>query len=155
MRPILERLAQGEVADFEGLPAGVRVADMIADFSPESDGWGQATLGREHRTARFIGRESFTGRRLRVWFDPEYRVLLVDFDYPGLTIPPAELVEGLGDPEAELVGEDDLLSRLRERVFARRGLSLISDPEDRFVVRIVAFTPTTADDYVRRIRVNP
>ena len=155
MRPILERLARGEVTDFEGLPAGVRVADMIADFSPEGEAWGQATLGREHRTARFIVRESFTGRRLRLWFDPEYRVLLVDFDYPGLTVRPVELVERLGEPEAELVGEDDLLSRLRERVFARRGLSLISDPDDRFVVRIVAFPPTTADDYVRRIRVNP
>jgi hypothetical protein len=55
MRPILERLALGEIADFEGLPAGVRVADMIAAFSPVSDGW------------------------VRLWFDPEYRVLLVDF----------------------------------------------------------------------------
>lgn len=154
MHPILERLARGGVADFQGLPAGARVADLLADFS-ESEPWGQATLGREHHTARFIVRESVTGLRLRAWFDPEYRLLSVHFDYPGLTVPPAELVGQLGDPEAELVAEDDLLSNLRERVFARRGLSLISDEGDKFVVRIVAFTPTTADDYVRRIRVNP
>jgi hypothetical protein len=155
MRPILERLALGEVADFEGLAAGVRVADLIADFSPEGEPWGQATLGREHRTARFLVRESVTGRRLRVWFDPEYRVLSVDFDYPGLTVRPAELVGRLGEPEAELAGEDELFPRLRERVYARRGLSLISDPDDRFLVRIVAFPATTADDYARQIRVNP
>ena len=155
MHPILEQLARGEVTDFVGLPAGARVADLIPDFSPESEPWGQATLGREHRTARFMVRESVTGHRVRLWFDSEYRLLLVDFNYPGLMIPPTELVEGLGEPEAELVGEDDLLSNLRERVFASRGLSLISDADDRFVVRIVAFAPTTADDYVQRIRVNP
>ncbi len=155
MRPILEQLARGEVTDFEGLPAGARVSDLLADFSPESEPWGEATLGREHRTARFIVRDSVTGHRLRAWFDPEYRLLSVDFDYPGLTVLPAELAGRLGEPEAELVAKDDLFSNLRERVFAKRGLSLISDAEDRFVVRIVAFPPTTADDYVRRIRVNP
>lgn len=152
---MLERLARGEVADFGGLPAGARVADVIEDFSPEGEPWGEATLGREHRTARFVVRERVNGRRLRVWFDPEWRVLSVDFDYPGLTVLPTELVGRLGEPEAELAAEDELFPRLRERVYARRGLSLISDVEDRFVVRIVAFAPTTADDYARRLRVNP
>ena len=128
---------------------------MVADFSSDSEPWGQATLGREHHTGRFIVRQSVTGHRLRVWFDADYGVLSVDFDYPGLNLAPAELVDRLGEPEAELVAEDDLFSGLKERVFAQRGLSLISDPNDSFLVRIVAFPPTTAHDYEQRIRVNP
>jgi hypothetical protein len=154
MSALLEQLARGEVAHFEGLPRGARVADLIADFSADEP-WGQATLGREHRTARFIIRPSATGHSLRVWFDEESHVLSVDFDYPGLTLDPAELLEALGEPEAEMVAEDEMFSHLRERVFAGRGLSLISDPSDSFLVQIVAFSPTTADDYVQRIRINP
>lgn len=155
MRAILEQLARGDVADFEGLPAGVRVAELIPDFSPESEPWGQATMGRQHRTARFISRKSVTDHQLRVWFDAEYGVLSVDFDYPGLDLAPAELVERLGEPDAELPAADELFSRLRERVFATRGLSLISDYNDSFLVRIIAFPPTTLDDYIQRIRLNP
>jgi hypothetical protein len=154
MSSILDNLARGHLAGFNGIPEGTLVRELIPDFTPEQP-WGEATLGREHRRARFIVADSATGRRLRVWYDLDCRVLLVDFEYPGLIESPEELLKGFGDPDSVLDSSDDLFPHLKERVYASRGLSLISDPDDNFIIRLIAFAPTTARFYIDRLRVNP
>ena len=152
---MLDKLARGEVLEFAGIPSGTRVSDLFPGFSIDTDPWGQATLGSQHQKARFIVRKSVTEHELRVWFDESGLVLLVDFDYPGLEISPRDLFEDLGRADAVLDARDDILAHLNETVFGSRGLSFICDPDERFLVRIIAFSPTTAENYLKRLRVNP
>jgi len=154
MSSILDNIARGHLAGFNGIPEGTLVQELIPDFTADRP-WGEATLGREHHRARFVVGDSATGRRFRVWFDSDHRVLLVDFEYPGLTESPDEMLKGFGEPDAVLDSSDDLFAHLKERVYANHGLSVMSDPDDNFIVRLIAFSPATARFYIDRLRVNP
>src|SRR5215467_2002895 len=107
MSAILDNLARGYLGGFKGIPEGTLVGELIPDFTPDQP-WGEATLGSDYHRARFIVGNSVTGRRFRVWHDLDFRVLLVDFEYPGLTETPEELLEDFADPDAVLDASDDL-----------------------------------------------
>ena len=118
MSSILDNIARGHLAGFNGIPEGTLVQELIPDFTADRP-WGEATLGREHHRARFVVGDSATGRRFRVWFDSDHRVLLVDFEYPGLTESPDEMLKGFGEPDAVLDSSD--------RAAYRESLQLIRE----------------------------
>lgn len=148
----LRSFAAADVADWQGLPAGLALAD-VAEVLALSDVTGRGALGEERRTAIWVAGSSPVYRGgLRVWHDGDAVVVLEGrdpFDAEGKPL----VAPDAGEPEAVL---DTVLGRLRlpggERVYAGRGLALRVNPGNGVLLGVLGFVPTTADDYRARLR---
>lgn len=149
----LDRFAAAEVEDWQGLPAGLSLADVGVVFPLGDGATGSGRLGDERRPARWISvaSEVYKGG-LRIWHD-EGAVLVIEgrdpFDAAGAPLAAPDL----GEPEAAL---DTVLGRLTlaggEHVHAARGLALRVNPENGLLLGVLGFAPVTADDYRARLR---
>ena len=153
MRAELRCFAAADAACWPGLPAGLALEDVAAVLPLAEDVRGEGVLGQERRPAAWVGAESSTYEGgVRVWHEGGRVLVLegrdpVDEDGAPLAAP------DLGRPEARL---DTVLGPLvlpgGERVYAARGLALRVNPENGLLLGVLAFAPTTAQDYRARLR---
>lgn len=141
---------------WEPLPPelGLRDLEQLLDLTP--DVRGRDVLGSDRREAAWLaaGSLAYEGG-LFVWLDGDAVVALEGRD-PIADNGDAPLAPDFGTPEATLEAVlGDVILRGGERVFASRGVALRVNPGNGVLLGVVAFAPTTADEYVRRIRLIP
>jgi hypothetical protein len=149
---LLRSFAAADASDWPGLPAGLALAD-VGEVLALSEVTGNGALGDARRPAAWVAAASRVYRGgLRVWHEHGAVVLLEGrdpFDEAGQPLVAPEA----GEPEALL---ETSLGRLRladgERVYASRGLALRVNPANGVLLGVLAFVPTTADDYRERLR---
>jgi hypothetical protein len=149
----LRALASADLDGWAGLPPDLTVDDAAAELAVAADVAGVARLGDAGIAVEWLAVESdrYAGG-LRVYFDRE-RVLVVEGLDPvtaaGGGLPAPEL----GEPELALevlvgaLGLDGV-----EHVHADRGLAVRLGPGGDGLRGVLGFAPTTADDYVDRLR---
>jgi len=153
VRDALRAFAAADARAWPGMPAGLALGDVAAVLPLAEDVWGEGVLGEERRRAAWVGAESsvYEGG-VRVWHESELVLVLegrdpVDADGEPLVAP------DVGRPDALL---DTVLGRLvlpgGERVYAARGLALRVNPENCLLLGVLAFAPTTPEDYSARLR---
>lgn len=152
-REIVRRFAAADVEGWQGLPAGLALAELEAFLPVAGGATGSGFLGEERRPARwmFAASELYRGG-LRVWHD-ESGVLVLEgrdpFDDTGSPLSAPDL----GEPEAVL---DTALGRLLlaggEQVYATRGLVLRVNPENGLLLGVLGLARATVEDYLARLR---
>ena len=90
---------------------------------------------------------------VRCWLDAAETVVVVEGCLPaaddGTPVPAPDL----GEPAVRLDAMlDVVVLRRGELVYPDRGLAVRVNPENGLLLGLVGFAPTTADDYVRRLR---
>lgn len=152
-RDTLRLLMAADLADWRGLPAGLPLAEVGAILPVEEGPIGTDVLGEDKRPVAWSAVESdvYEGG-LRLWHEHGLALLLEGRDPVDPTGKPLRAPE-LGEPELAL---DTVLGRLHlpggERVFAARGLALRVNPENGLLLGVLAFAPTTVEDYRARLR---
>lgn len=150
---MLRRFAAADVEGWQGLPAGLALADVGVVLPLEGGATGSGFLGEDRRPARSISAASrvYQGG-LRVWHNESGVIVLEGrdpFDDTGSPLAAPDF----GEPEAAL---DTVLGRLTlsggEHVHAARGLALRVNPANGLLLGVLAFAPTTGDDYRARLR---
>jgi hypothetical protein len=141
---------------WEPLPSEVDLRDLEPSLDLAPDVRGRDVLGSERREAAWLaaGSLAYEGG-IVVWLDGDAVVALEGRD-PISASGEAPLAPDFGTPEATL---DTLLGDIilsnGEWVFASRGVALRVNPGNGLLLGVVAFAPTTADEYMRRIRPIP
>jgi hypothetical protein len=152
----LAAFAEGDIADWEGLPPNLLVADLaeVATLDPADVRVGDT--GDPARAGRWVpvATEHFAGG-LRAWVDGDHVVALEGI-HPLDGDGEFEPAPDLGRPDVALettIGP--LVLEGGERVYGARGLALRVNPANGLLLGIVGFTPTTADDYRTHVRPVP
>jgi hypothetical protein len=151
-RELLFRLAAAQLGDWTGLPAGLTIADVGAVLALDDEVRGSGLLGEDRQSAEWVAAESalYDGG-VRVWHDGG-DVLLVEAHHPLVDGAPVA-APSLGEPDVAL---NATLGHLNleggELVYASRGLSLRVNPVNGVLLAVLAFAPTTAEDYRARLR---
>lgn len=148
----LARLAQRDFLLPPGILAGCKSSELASAFTTV----GSPTRGLLGEPARDIELRRYQVRgwkqELRGWFE-RGSLNLIDTDYPEPAQGWRALVDSLGEPDARL---DYAWSRFvltgAERVYARRGLSLIVKEDPGLLLRIAFFAPTSVDTYAKELR---
>lgn len=87
------------------------------------------------------------------WIDDSHRVELIEGRLPALADGRPVSAPDLGEPELRLDTKLDVLTLADgELVYAARGLAVRVNPENGLLLGLLGFAPTTADDYVGRLR---
>jgi hypothetical protein len=153
VRAALRSFALADAAGWPGLPAGLALEDLEAVLPLAEDVRGEGVLGEERRAASWVGAESsvYEGG-VRVWHEGRRVLVLEGRDPVGADGEPLAAPD-LGEPDALF---DTVLGRLvlpgGERLYAARGLALRVNPENGLLLGVLAFAPTTAEDYRARLR---
>lgn len=147
-------VATADVQGFTGLPPGLVLADLggLLAFDPSDRHPGEAGNPRAGRDWVPAATTTYTGG-LRLWLDEVDRVVLVEGVHP---------VDGDGEPlRAPDLGEpaavfDAVLGPFpvpqAERVYAEQGLAVQVYAETGVLVGVLAFAPTTTEDYHARLQ---
>lgn len=150
-------IANGDYSDWQGLPADCPLGAFLERFPPVNDGVGKFHLGSSFRSMAFrVSLPPRTGDEpLRAWFD-ERRVVLVDMEASATLASRREaLVAALGEPEAKLESYFGVLElKDAEWVYPERGITLIIDPEDDRLMRVLLYPRTDLDTYQRELRID-
>jgi hypothetical protein len=147
LRAFIER---ADAASWRGLPA-LTPRELGAE-PPWLSSRGE--LGTPPREVRGVAlpRGCFAGG-FTAWIDDDDRVLVIEGTRPrvgnGERVPPP----ALGEPALRLPTTlGSLVLDGGELVHPDRGVAVRVNPENGFLLGLVGFAPTTADDYVRRLR---
>jgi hypothetical protein len=149
----LRALASVDLEGWAGLPPELTLDDAAAELAIVADVTGLARLGAEGIEVEWVAAESnvFAGG-LRLYV-AKRSVLLVEGADPVTSTGDAVPAPELGEPEIVL---DALVGALGlegvEHVHAERGLAVRVGPNGDGLRAVLGFAPTTADDYVERIR---
>jgi hypothetical protein len=151
--PQLRALAAVDLEGWAGLPADLTVDATRAELALVTETTGRARLGERRSPATWIAAESsvYEGG-LRVYSEGD-EVLLVEGRAP--ITPSGEPIAApdLGEPELELDAAVGPVSVERgEHVYAERGLAVQVSPGTSALLAVLAFAPTSAADYVERLR---
>jgi hypothetical protein len=150
----LQALAVAEVGHWTGLAPGTTVDDLVAAGLPvDREVTGTGRLGSERCAATWYAVESTTYEGgLRVW-ERDGEVVLLEGRLPVDEDDEPQPAPTLGEPEITF---DTHLSRVRiedgERAYPARGLTVVVNTDNDLLLSVVAFVPTTADDYRRTLR---
>ena len=151
----ISAFVSADVEAFTGLPAGLRLADLtgVLAFDPDDRRHGDA--GDPSRTRLWVPAETAVYHSgLRLWLDDdgEHVVLLEGVHPMDAAGEPLQAPE-LGPPEGVF---DAVLGPFHvtdaERVYADRGLAVQVYAETGVLVGVLGFTPTTVDDFQRRLQ---
>jgi len=140
----LAALAAVQLDDWAGLPSELTLDAARAELAVVPELTGRARLGARLASLAWVAVESNVyegGLRLYVEGD---RVVLVEARDP--------VTEGDEPFTAPKLGAPDLTLEDGELVFAARGLALQVSPGTDVLRAVLAFAPTTAEDYVERLR---
>ena len=139
-----------EFAGWHGMPVNC-TPEALFGVSPD-DVWGERQLGAEFVPARTRLLETDGYYRPMAFVRDGYVVMFSGMNPRLATVWP-ELSADLGEPDAVLdwTHATDAI-RGGERVHAGRGITVFLEPEDGTVIHVAVYAPTTADDYVRRLR---
>ena len=153
-RSALEALALKEFRDWRGLPPDCAMRDVLSVFRAQDSWMGRAKLGSEYVNTnfRFVIATDWEAP-LRVWLRPGV-VVQIEAESPELDM--ARLVADLGRPEFTKLDAHygvALLPR-SEWLCAERGIAFQTDSAGVHVLLLYVFAATTADEYVRTLRVN-
>lgn len=135
---------------WRGLPAGCAPEALVGLALDER--WGRRTLGSEELPARMHLLE------LAGYYRPlvsvrEGSVVLFDGRNPALVDGWPALEADLGAPErTQDFVHGTVPMRAGERIHATRGITIYLNPENQMVVHLAVYVPTTADDYLSRLR---
>lgn len=135
---------------WRGLPAGC-APDAVFGIKLD-DTWGAMPLGSSFAKARthLIELEGY-GRALAYVRDSA--VALFDAMSPDLDGGWPALSTDLGAPDATFDWTFGTIAMpAGELVYAKRGLTIFLNPENRVVAYITVYVPTTIDEYARRLR---
>ena len=149
----LRSFAAGSVAGWQGLPSGLRLDDLTADFELDPDFRLPGERGRPSAPGTWVPAESavFDGG-LRLWLDGD-EVVVVEGVHPLGPDGQFTMAPDLGQPEAVLDGVlGPLVLENGEHVYAGRGLSVRVNPENGLLLGLLGFVSITVDDYVARLR---
>jgi hypothetical protein len=151
----LRALACRDFLDWRGLAPETSLADVAAVFPIEDDWRGAGHLGEEGQEVSWLSAEAEGyPQGIRIWLDQD-RVVLIDGESPELSAGLPALLQAIGTPEARL---DAYLGMLlipeSEEVYPGRGLTLHINPENGILLRLLAYAPTTLEDYRRRLRLD-
>jgi hypothetical protein len=147
----LRAFAEHRLANWRGLPA-CTLAEVAAHWTLLDD---QAHPGRiGHRSASRTSAQVHTyDEPVDIWFDGE-QVFLLLVEYPEFEGWP-ELLKQVGEPVAKL---DSYLGTLlipgSEWVYPERGLTLYVNPENRALLRLAVYAPTTLERYEAELRLS-
>jgi len=151
MNPVLSAfLERGDIAEWTGLPAVTR-GELDLDEAVEGR-WG--SLGDPPRPARWCaGPQGCFEGGTRCWLDPSGTVDVLEGVMPASADGEPLTAPGLGEPSLRLDAQlDEVGLRGGELVYPDRGLAVRMNPENGLLLGLVGFVPTTAEDYVRRLR---
>jgi hypothetical protein len=148
----LRALASADLGGWPGLPPGLTLDEAGAELPVVRDVTGRARLGSARMTVEWVAAESAVyGGGLRLYVDGE-RVLVVEGRDPAGPDGDPLGVPELGEPELVL---DALVGPLGidgvEHVYSARGLAVRLGP-DGALRSVLGFAPTTAADYLERLR---
>jgi hypothetical protein len=142
---------RGDLSTGGGLPAGCRRAQLEEVFGRASSeargrlGGGLARVAEYKRPSR--------GAPIRVWYQSEDALLLIEDRDPHLSAPAARLLATLGTPDQVVAGRYHVTGRhVSENIYVKRGLTLaVAEPlAGRRALRISAlfvYAPTNLDYY--------
>jgi hypothetical protein len=153
-RSALEALALKKFRDWRGLPPDCSMRDVLSVFRAQDFWIGRAKLGSEYVDTNFrfaIATQWETP--LRVWLRSDV-VVEIEAESPELDV--AQLVADLDRPKFTKLDAHygvALLPR-SEWVCAERGIAFQTDSAGVHVLLLYVFAATTADEYVRTLRVN-
>jgi hypothetical protein len=135
-----------------GLPAGCSPASMFG-VDPDEQ-WGELELGERFESAR-SRLLALSGYYRPMGFVRHGEVVLFDGMNPALDGGWPALRNDLGAPDATL---DWVHGTVRmpagELVHARRGITVLLNPENDVVIHVSVYVPTTVEEYVSRLRLS-
>jgi len=152
----LELLATGRFDEWWGLPP-LSLRAVTARFPPSDLSPVVGSLGSDLVPARYVTVPvPGFGSEVRVWFtEPDDLVVRIDGTPAGAGLAQEPLVRRLGEPDARL---DTYLNVLRvekgELVYARRGLTLLTNPANQLLLGTAFYAGTTPEVYERRLRLD-
>jgi len=153
LRSAVEAFESVDLAAWPGLPELAYLADVQGVLPVDEEVFGVGLLGSEERREIWFAVESsvYEGG-LRIWVHDDH-VLVIEGRHPvdatGEPLPAPDL--GPPDIALETVLGPLVLER-GELVYGTRGLALRVNPENDLLLGAVGFAPTTAQDYVERLR---
>lgn len=153
---LLSPVTRGDLNGWQGLPGDLPLDELTAVFPRDSDWAGSAQLGRLHREASFVWVDvpGAVGK-MRVWFDGDRRVLLIDLDADGLRVPVSRLGPLLGEaPVALDTWRGTLPLPMSELVFAAHGLAAFAHRDKGTLWHLALFAPTTLEGYLDGLRLD-
>ncbi len=151
---VLDAFVRLDFSDWHGLPE-CRLGDLEAVLTVDRSWLGKGKLGSEQRAADYVmANAGGCEEQVRIWLKGD-RVLMIDADFSAEQPPVKTKLPILGEPETRL---DNYLGVIfierSEWVYAGRGLTLFINPEDGTLLRLAIYPPTTADEYVRGLRLD-
>lgn len=154
-RVALQPLVTRRFEDWRGVVPGTTVDDVAAMLDVDRSWTGGGALGSERRPAGWLaaGAAGYADG-LRVWIVDDH-VVLIDAREVELAGSVPSLLAALGAPAATLDSYLGVLEIPRsELVFPDRGLTVYVNPENRALLRLAVYAPTTLDAYVRGLRLD-
>lgn len=149
----LTAFVERRLAEWTGLPPGCRLDDLTASAPLANEGIGSGVVGGRPLQYRMVVASGYP-RPVRAWLDGDALVIL-DAEYPDPTGRLVTEIERLGEPEARLDTTWEVLElRGAEWVYPSRGIAAFVNPDNRIVLRLVGFGPTTLPDYLGRLRLS-
>jgi hypothetical protein len=140
-------------ADWSGLPRDCAISQLAAASRSGMPGVGSGRIGKRAAEFRTFKIDGFP-HAVRAWFEGD-TLLMLDAEYPDPSGTLAAEIEKLGEPEARLDSWWDVLNLKRaEWVYASRGLAAFINPDNRTVLRLLAFPPASLADYERNFRID-
>lgn len=137
---------------WRGLPSGCSPAALFGVALDAS--WGELPLGPHSAPARSRLLE-ISGYYRPLAYVRDGVVVMFDGMNPALEGGWAALSNDLGPPEARLDWIHGPVNMPGgEQVYARRGITVLLNPDNQFVVHVSVYVPTSVDDYVRRLRLS-
>jgi hypothetical protein len=140
-----------DFAGWEGLPRGCGLGDL-EQAGIELGGSAFGYLGNPVRQVEYrMGALGPAAGPSRAW-TADGEIVLLDTDMPVVEGGSAALREALGAPDQQLDAEWDVLTlRGGEWLWPARGLAAVVNEPTGAVVRLAAFAPVSAEDYVREL----
>lgn len=146
-----------DLRHFRGIPRDPPCprAALLGSLGTPNPGEGRGSLGTEKRTLSYLTVPRSGGAEpLRLW-GSEAAVQMADQEYPVLAGGLPALLAALGEPEQR---HDTALGtvtvRSGEWIYARRGLTLLVNPANQRLLRVVVYPAMKLEEYERAWRLD-
>jgi hypothetical protein len=154
-RSVARRILELDFSGFRGLPSDLRVEDMLRQLPPIAERPGRGDLGSEFVPTRFWSLRVPSASRARAWFDESGHVTRIDLEAPE-DFDWKKQRESWGPVDAVMDGPlGGVVLHDSNFVWARRGLTLMTNEEQSAVISVALYPPSSLDSYLERVHLVP